>query len=487
MLDLARHAVEVAKSAGATYADARAILAESEGIQTKNGRLAELERAESAGVGVRVYVDGAMGFAATSDPTKAEVERTANHAVDIARASGLVPGPGGPVKLAEQPPHVARYETPYVVDPFAIPVEEKVAHLLAVDAAIRKASKAVKVAQAFASFRRKRQFYASSDGAAIEQVIRWAGAGCTATAVSGEDAQTRSHPAPFGGNWATAGYEWLAAQQLLAHAARVAEEAERLLAAPQCPQGDMDLIVGPNQLALQLHESCGHPIELDRVLGTEANYAGTSFLTTDKLGKFRYGSPVVNIAADANTPLGLGTFGYDDEGVPAQRWDIVKEGQFVGYLTSRETAPVVSLARSQGAMRADGYNRIPLIRMTNVSLAPGTGGTLEELIADTKSGILVDTNRSWSIDQRRYNFQFVCEVGREIKDGKLGRLFKNPSYQGITPEFWGSCDRVGGVSEWRLFGVPNCGKGEPGQSMGTGHGAAPARFRKVKVGAAYNG
>jgi TldD protein len=273
--------------------------------------------------------------------------------------------------------------------------------------------------------------------------------------------------------------------RMLENAARVGEEAVQLLAAPQCPAGEKDLILGSSQLGLQIHESCGHPIELDRVLGYEANYAGTSFLTLDKLGAgFKYGSPAVNIVADAFAPGGLGTFGFDDEGVPAQRWDIVREGTFKGYLTSRETAGAVGLERSQGTMRASGYNRIPLIRMTNVSLEPGEG-SLEELIADTKDGVFMDTNRSWSIDQRRYNFQFVCEAGWEVKDGKRVRLVKNPSYQGITPEFWGSCDRVCGLAEWVLWGVPNCGKGEPGQSMGTGHGAAPARFRKVKIGAAY--
>lgn len=483
MRDAAERAAGAAKAAGASYADARAVESRSEELETKNGRVSGLERGESIGIGVRALAGGAWGFAASSDLSAVKVEAAAKEAVAIARASGRVQSK--PMRLVDQEPFVARYETPYVVDAFAVSLDEKIGTLLKVDAALRGV-KGVAIARTSMTLRDRRQWFVSTAGAAIEQVIRWTGAGCSATAVGKDDAQTRSYPAPFGGQHTAGGYEVVTQMRMLESAPRVGEEAVQLLAAPQCPAGERDLILGSSQLGLQIHESCGHPIELDRVLGYEANYAGTSFLTLDKLEQsFRYGSPVVNLVADALAPGGLGTFGYDDEGVPAQRWDIVREGTFRGYLTSRETAAAVGLARSQGTMRAAGYNRIPLIRMTNVSLEPGAGGSLEEVVADTRDGILMDTNRSWSIDQRRYNFQFVCEVGWEIKDGKRGRLVKNPSYQGITPEFWGSCDRVCGLSEWVLWGVPNCGKGEPGQTMGTGHGASPARFRKVKIGTAY--
>jgi TldD protein len=231
---------------------------------------------------------------------------------------------------------------------------------------------------------------------------------------------------------------------------------------------------------LQIHESCGHPIELDRVFGTEAAYAGTSFLTTDKLNGFQYGSEVVNITADSIRPLGLGTFGWDDEGIPAQSTPIVQNGRFVGYLMSRETASKLGLV-SNGCMRASSWNRIPLIRMTNVSLEPGVWD-LDHLIADTEEGIYMETNRSWSIDDKRYNFQFGTEIGYEIKNGKLGRMLRNPTYTGITPEFWNSCDAVCDENHWVMYGTPNCGKGQPGQVAHTGHGAAPARFRNVQVG-----
>jgi TldD protein len=271
------------------------------------------------------------------------------------------------------------------------------------------------------------------------------------------------------------------AMRLVEEAPRVAEEAEALLAAPPCPEGRRTLILDGGQLALQVHESCGHPIELDRVLGMELSYAGDSFLTLDKLDAFQYGSREVNIVADATAPGGLGTFGWDDEGVPAQRTPIVEAGRFVGYLSSRETAPAIGRT-SSGSMRASGWHRIPLIRMTNVNLLPGAAGSLENLIADTDDGLYLATNKSWSIDNKRLNFQFGAEVCREIKGGKLGQLYKNATYTGITPEFWGACDAVCGPEAWRLWGTPNCGKGEPSQTARVGHGVAPARFRNVQVG-----
>jgi TldD protein len=275
--------------------------------------------------------------------------------------------------------------------------------------------------------------------------------------------------------------------RLLENAARVAEEAVALHSADQCPEGRFDLILDSSQLGLQIHESIGHPIELDRVLGTEANYAGMSFLTLDKLNKLQYASEIVNVVCDARLEHGpgLGTFAFDDEGVPAHATDIIRHGQFVGYMTSRETAAAVGEKRSNGTMRADGWARIPLIRMTNVSLRPGAQ-TLEEVFA-ADHGIYMETNKSWSIDDKRYNFQFGCEIGWEIRNGKRIRMLKNPSYSGITTEFWNSCAAIAGPKHWTLWGTPNCGKGQPEQVMGTGHGASPARFRDIKIGSAYAG
>ena len=233
-------------------------------------------------------------------------------------------------------------------------------------------------------------------------------------------------------------------------------------------------------MALQIHESCGHPIELDRVLGMEASFAGTSFMTPDKLGRLQYGSPIVNIVADATIPNGLGSFGYDDEGVPAQRFDVVRDGIFCNYLMDRETATMLG-KRSNGTSRADGWNRIPMIRMTNISLMPGSG-SLQDLISEVDDGLYLCTNRSWSIDDKRLNFQFGTELAYEIRAGKLGQLYRNATYTGNTPEFWNSCERIAGPEEWVLWGLPNCGKGEPVQIGRVGHGASPARFRNVRVG-----
>ena len=245
-----------------------------------------------------------------------------------------------------------------------------------------------------------------------------------------------------------------------------------------------------SQLSLQIHESIGHAIELDRVLGMEANFAGTSFLTLDKLRTLKYGSEIVNAVADATESHGpgLGTFAYDDEGVAAQSTPIITNGLFMGYLSSRDTAAAIGASRSGGCLRAESWNRLPIVRMTNVSVLPGNDPlTLEDLIASTDRGILMQTNRSWSIDDKRYNFQFGCEIGWEIVGGRRGRMLKNPSYSGITTEFWNSMDAICSRDEWTLWGIPNCGKGQPQQVMGTGHGAAPARFRSIAVGTAYKG
>jgi TldD protein len=278
--------------------------------------------------------------------------------------------------------------------------------------------------------------------------------------------------------------------KLVENARRVGEESVALHRAEQCPEGTHTIILDGSQLGLQIHESVGHPIELDRVLGMEANFAGTSFLTLEKLGHLRYGSDLVNVVADARQEHGpgLGTFAYDDEGVAAQSTPIITNGLFTGYLSSRETAHTIGAVRSGGTLRAEGWNRLPMIRMTNISILPGEKPlSLEQLIASTDDGIYMETNKSWSIDDKRYNFQFGCEIAWEIKKGKRTRVLKNPSYSGITTEFWNSMDAICSRDEWTLWGTPNCGKGQPQQVVGTGHGASPARFRKVRVGTAYQG
>ncbi len=478
MRELTERALETARLRGAAYADVRIVRRLEESISVKSGRVEAVALSETEGLGVRVIVEGAWGFAATHRLEPAAADETAARAVRIARASATALR--RPVVLDDRPPAVGRYETPVTDDPFAVPLETKIADLLAADEAMRRAAP-LAFSEAMYGAQREWKTYADLEGSYTEQVITHVGAGIEANAVEGDEHQRRSYP-DAGGGWQAAGYEYVRGLDLVGRAPAVAEEAVALLSAPQCPSGRFTIVLDPSQLYLQVHESCGHPTELDRVFGTEASYAGTSFLTVDKLeAGFRYGSELVDIVADATAPGGLGTFGWDDEGVAAQAVPLVKEGIFVGYLSSRETAPRIG-RRSGGAVRADGWNRIPLIRMTNINLLPKPGMSLEDIVADTDEGLYLAFNRSWSIDDRRLNFQFATEVAYEIRNGKLGRLYKNPTYTGITPEFWRSCDAVGDERSYRMLGTPNCGKGEPGQVAHVGHGVPGARFRNVQVG-----
>ncbi len=478
MRELTDRALSTAAIRGASYADVRIVRRLEESIAIKTGRVEGVASGETEGFGIRVLVDGAWGFAASRRLEADEVDRVAAQAVRIARASATALR--RPVQLDDRPPAHGTYQTPLVDDPFTIPLERKIGDLLEAD---RIATRVRGVAYTESSYGAQREWktFAASDGSFTEQQITHVGAAVEANAIEGDEHQRRSYP-DAGGGWSAGGYENIRALGLAGTSEALAEEAVELLSAPQCPSGRFTVVLDPSQLYLQVHESCGHPTELDRVFGTEASYAGTSFLTTDKLDEgFRYGSDLIDIVADATAPGGMGTFGWDDEGVAAQAVPLVKAGIFVGYLSSRETAPRIG-RRSGGAMRADGWNRIPLIRMTNVNLLPKPGMSLDEIVADTDDGLYLASNRSWSIDDRRLNFQFATEVAYEIKHGKKGRLFKNPTYTGITYEFWRSCDAVGDERSYVMLGTPNCGKGEPGQTGHVGHAVPGARFRDVQVG-----
>jgi TldD protein len=482
MHEWANLALDTARVRGATFADARVVDIRLRNLSTKNGQVGTLSEQESLGIGVRALADGSWGFASTDNLTREGVQACAARAVAIARASALAKRHD--VVMAPEQAYVDTWQNPFIKDPFEIPIDRQLALLLTADLEMSKVA-GVSVAETSMEFRRIEQWYASTIGSRIHQVKMHSGAGIVAMSFAGDEIQKRSYPASFGGQHQLGGYELIESLDLPGHAERVAEEAVALHTAIPCPEGQRDIILESSQLGLQIHESIGHPIELDRVLGMEANFAGMSFLTLDKLGTLRYGSDIVNVVADARLEHGpgLGTFGYDDEGVPAQCTEIVKNGQFTGYLTNRETAAAVGLSRSGGTMRGESWNRLPIIRMTNVSLLPGHW-TYDGLVADTDDAILMETNRSWSIDDRRYHFQFSTEIGWEIKKGRKGRMIKNPSYSGITTEFWNSCDAICSRDHWTLWGTPNCGKGQPMQTMGTGHGASPSRFRNIRVGVA---
>jgi TldD protein len=479
MLDLLQATVDAAAGRCA-YAEARYVHTVEEHVAIHDELVDAADAAESEGVGVRVLVGGAWGFAATRDVSTAGAQEALRRALAVAAAQPAA----GARPLAPVTPQAGHWEGPCAIDPFALSLQERLAHLFAAVAAMRGDPRIVR-AEASAAMMRTTKALATSDGTAITQALTECGAGIAATAVGGEELQVRTYPCSHGGTVAAAGWEHVLGLDLLGHAPRVASEAVALLTAPLVPEGRKTIILHAEQVALQLHESIGHALELDRMLLGEASYAGTSWVGVGDVGALRYGSDVLNVTADAVTPGALGTFGWDDEGVPGTRTPLIERGRLTATLSDRQSAAALGLERSGGCARAEGFARQPIVRMTNVSLEPGDAGSLADLIAGTEDGALyLESNRSWSIDDRRWQFQFATELAREVHGGELGKLYRNPSYAGITPEFWGSLDAVCGPSAWALWGLTNCGKGEPGQVMHVSHGTAPARFRDVQVGVA---
>jgi TldD protein len=477
----------VADGLGATYADVRIVLQKQQNIETKDLTVADFSRGNAAGIGVRV-LSGGWGFASTQLFTKAAVEKTVRLAVSAAKASRRCLDQE--IDLVAEPRYRATWVSPHLLDPFSVSDDEKLA-LLFDCARTMLAVKGITLAKGYLSFVRENKLFLSLwQGelySHIDQTFIRSSCGIEANAKDANDQQKRSWPNSFGGQHENAGWEMVQRWSLRDNAQRIAEETVALLTAPQCPSGVMRAVIGASQMGLQIHESCGHPTELDRAIGQEANFAGRSFLTTDMRDNLRYGSPIVNLVADATAHSGLGGFAFDDEGVAAQCIPLVTNGIFKGYLSSRDTAPLVGLTRSGGCLRAEGANYQPIIRMTNINLLPGTGGSLDDLIEQCGDGVLMECNKSWSIDDRRYNFQFGMEIGWLIKNGKLAGMVKNPSYSGITTEFWNSCQAIGAAETYVLWGLPNCGKGQPMQTMHTGHGASPALFHDIKVGTAHGG
>lgn len=476
MEDILKKGLDLTLRLGASYADIRVTRRDTEHISVKDGGVEGLSRGGNEGFGVRVLKDGAWGFAAApilnEEDLSKRMQETVEKATRIAQAAARVNKE--PVQLSPVNPVRTKYATPMQTDPFALPLERKLQDLTDFTQAL-KCQPEIRVASASLRLFRDQKTFASTEGAYIEQTITQTGVSTGATATGNGRAERRTYS-----DHGTGGYELIEQMNILEHAPQVAREAVELLSADNCPVGENTLILGGDQMALQLHESTGHPTELDRALGSEATFAGTSFLMPEMRGSFRYGSPAVNINMNATVPQGLGTFAYDDEGVPAQDTPLVKEGVFVDYMTSRETAPQFGQT-SNGTMLADGWNNIPLIRMTNISLQPGDW-TLEEIIKDTKRGVLMDGQKSWSLDDKRVNFHFSCEIGWEIEDGEIKRVLRNVAYTDLTPHFWGSCDAVANKDYWHCWGLPSCAKGEPVQIANVGHGAAPARFRNIKVG-----
>jgi TldD protein len=478
--DLCTHALRRARQhADVSHVEVRWLREKNERLRVRDGVPDGITRGGSSGFSVRLVAKGAWGFACTRTATDSALSRMVDEAVAVARASARLISE--PVSFPERPGEIGDYASPAEEDPFSVPLEQKLADLMAPEAELRRGGAPVHSAEAWMHWTEIEKILLTSEGTDVGQRFMFGGAGMSVIARASDGrVQRRSHPGFAGSEGLQGGYEIVRRTDLLGAAPGLRQEAIELLGADACPEGVRDIIIGSNQMALQVHESCGHPTELDRALGAEISLAGGSFLQPSDLGTLRYGSSIVTLTADSVAPQGLGTFGWDDEGTPARKVPLVEAGIFVDYLSSRETAARLG-RQSTGTVRADGWNRVPMIRMVNVSLTPRSG-SLEDLVADTKDGILLDVNQSWSIDDMRLNFQFSCEVAWEIKNGRRVRPLRDARYTGVTPRFWQSCDAICGAEESRIWGLMLCGKGDPIQTMAVAHASPPARFRQVEVG-----
>ncbi|MFT3706904.1 MAG: TldD/PmbA family protein [Archangium sp.] len=475
-LSVVSAALEGAKKNGATYADVRIHRRREEDVSVRDDHVSGVSDNERFGVGLRVLVDGAWGFASINVIDPKAMPQLALTATSLARANASVSK--RKVELAANPAHVDVWQTALEKNPFKIPVADKAALLLEISERLRKV-KGVSFCNAGISSRLEWKLFASSEGALIEQSQTRLGPSYSATAVhpTNGDFQSRA----WDGQGLQIGWEHLEKSHFLEDATRVAEECIEKLNAPAIEAAKRDLILDATNLWLTIHESVGHPTELDRALGYEANYAGTSFATPDTLGTM-YAAPIVTLYADKTTPNGLATVGYDDDGVRTQRWNLVEKGKFVAYQTTREQAGWIGEKASRGCSYAADHASVPFQRMPNVSLAPGEKDlSTQDLIKATDDGVYVVGTGSWSIDHQRYNFQFTGQMFYEVKKGRVTHALKDVGYQSNTPSFWKSCDLLGGPSTWRLGSAFDDGKGEPGQSNPVSHGCPTARFKGVSV------
>ena len=483
--ELANLAVDLIRQAGCEYGDVRFCSYRSQSLYARDRSLSNLSDNVNSGFGVRVLLDGAWGFAASHSKTPQEVTRIVALAVEIAKGSRLTQRE--PVRLVPVEKYCDRYETPIEIDPFSVPVADKAELLLNINNRLLEyGEKGIKKAYSFLSSNREDKVFASTEGSLIEQTIyrSYPGFGCTA--IAGGDAQSRSYERPP----LNLGYEHINPADLLSQIDRVAAEAIEKVGAPKPPAGICkSLILKPTNLFLTIHESVGHPTELDRVYGYESNFAGTSFATTDKLHKLQYAAPWVNFKCDRTQPGGRGTMGYDDEGVKSQDWYVVKDGILVDYLTDRETAYRLGRGSSNGSACADSWASVPMVRIPNLGLEPGADGgshtaTLDEMIADTEDGILIDGMGSFSIDQQRRNFQFGGDAFWKVENGKVVGMLKDVTYHSMTTDFWNKIEAIGPASERVQCGTNMCGKGEPMQVAQMTHACVPVRVRDIQIGGA---
>jgi TldD protein len=476
-IEAAEAALARATELGASYADIRVNRYRRESIATREQQVQNVQRSASYGMGLRVLVNGAWGFAATNRVEPAAARLIAEQAVAIARANAVLAT--RKLVLANTDRVTTTWNNPIKRDPFDVPLETKIAFLLKLNETAM-AVKGVSFVSSQILFVDEQKYFASSEGSRITQrlVRTYPQFSVTAADRAAGDFQTR----PVVDRAQLVGYEYVEDYPWLRDAEKAGHEVvEKLKAKPVIP-GRYDVVVDPSQLFLAIHESVGHSTELDRALGWEANSAGTSFIKPGDAGKLRFGNTIVNLVADRTQPGGLATVGYDDEGVQAERWHLVRDGMFVDWQTTRELAPLVGQKKSHGCLHSDDWSSVPFPRMPNVSLEPAaTEVTLDDLFSGIKRGLFVEGRGVSSIDQQRYNFQFGGGVIREITNGKLGGIVKDAAYQSRTPDFWASCDGIGGKALYKLWGTSADGKGEPGQTNAVSHGCPPARFRNVTV------
>ncbi len=463
--------VEAASARRAAYADARAVEREQETVSIKDGAVESVARASDRGVGFRVLANGAWGFAATDRIDAVPLRALVDEAFRRAEASAAVRR--RPVTLAAVAPQRGEYHTTLRRDPFTVPLAERIEHLREVDAS--SIGPNVKARRSSVAAYRTRKHLVTSDGTDVAQEIVETGAGLSVLAV-----KAGAKPAQRSDSRLTrqAGWEYVEHLDLVARAKRYRDDAEATLDAPLATKRPTTLVFAPEFLALLVHESCGHPTEADRLLEHEVAFAGTTFLWPRDRGALRYGSPHVSMSADATVPGGMGTFGWDDDGVPAMKTKLVDKGVFVGYLTSRETASALGLPIAIGSARAEGWQHFPIVRMVNVSLDPGTT-SYANLLRGVDSGLLLEAPASYSLDDKRQNFHFSTQAARVIRSGALEGYVRGVAFQSLTPAFWVRCDGV--ADDWELHGFLSCAKGEPLQLMRVGHGAAHARFRDVPI------
>ncbi len=474
---LADVAINTARKLGVTYADIRINRYRNESIATREQQVQNVSRGQSFGFGVRVLYKGTWGFASSRSVTPEDVKRITQQAVEIAKANSVYQRKK--ISLVPVDKVATSWKSAFDRDPFDVPIDDKIQFLLSLNESAMK-TKGVTFVNSFMGFVNEQKFYASTDGSRIEQYIVRANPSFTVTAVNRTNGDFQSRSALGGPQ--QMGYEYIEKHDWKQEAQRAGEEAVMKLSAKAIEPGKYDLVLHPSHLWLTIHESVGHPTELDRSLWMEANYAGTSFLTPEKVGKLQFASKIMNFVADRTQPAGLATVGFDDEGVPGQRWHLIKDGMFVDWQTTRDLAAMTGQKKSYGCNHGDSWGSISFPRMPNVSLQPGPDNkSLDDLIAGVDNGILIYGDGSYSIDQQRYNFQFGGQVFWEIKNGKRGEMLRDVAYQSRTTDFWNSCDGLGGQATYELGGSFNDGKGEPGQSNAVSHGCPAARFRQVNV------